>query len=129
MAYLNPRVLDLGIDILNTEAESIFITSAEADTYAEATSTFALGEKDFGAAGDAFGAAADGTPDGRSVASVAVTDGTVTATGTATHWAVVDKANTRLLAAGPLSASQSVTSGNVWTLGSFTIRAAAPTTE
>lgn len=129
MPYLNTRVQDSGLEILNTEAEAIYICNAEPDTYAEATSTFALGNKDFGSPGDAMGAPAAGSPNGRRVATVAVTDGTVTADGTASHWAIVDKANSRLLAAGPLAATQGVTNGNVFTLPSFTIRNEDPTVE
>jgi hypothetical protein len=51
----------------------------------------------------------------------AVSAGTVTGTGTATHWALVDTGNSRLLAAGSLSASQGVTSGNTFDLTSFDI--------
>lgn len=129
MAWINSRVQDLGIDILNTEADAIHILSAEADTYTEATSTFTLGFKDFGAGGSAVGNPGAGTPNGRAVATVAVTDGAVTGTGTASHWAIVDNPNSRVLASGPLASSQSVTSGNVFTLPSFTIRSADPTTE
>lgn len=129
MAWINTRVQDSGIDILNTEADAIHILSAEADTYTEATVTFTLGLKDFGGAGTAVGAPATGTPNGRSVATAAVTDGAVTATGTASHWAIVDNINSRVLASGPLASSQSVTNGNVFTLPSFTIRSADPTTE
>lgn len=52
----------------------------------------------------------------------AVTNGSVTATGTASHYAIVDTVNSRLLATSSLSATQSVTSGNTFTLASFTVR-------
>jgi hypothetical protein len=55
------------------------------------------------------------------VTIAAITDGIVTATGTATHWAITDTANSRLLATGSLSASQVVTNGNMFTLGAFDI--------
>lgn len=129
MPFVHERVQDFGIDILNTEAESIFICSQEPVDYTEATATYALGEKDFGVPGDAFGAPAAGTPDGRAVSSANITDGTVTATGTATHWAVVDKTNSRLLATGPLASSQAVTNGNIFTLPPFTIRAEAASVD
>jgi hypothetical protein len=45
----------------------------------------------------------------------------VTANGTASHYAVVDTVNFRLLAASALTASQVVTNGNTFTLASFTI--------
>jgi len=121
MAYLNDRVLDFGLDVLNTEADRIDICSQEPATYTEATSTYSLGFKDLGSPGSAFGAPADRSPSGRKVSSVAVTDGEVTDTDDATHWAVSDVANTRLLAANTLAASQAVTDGNAWSLPSFDI--------
>lgn len=119
---LQDRVLDNGLSIIDTEADRIDIVSQDPTTYTEATSTYSLGNKDFGASGTAFGAPAAATPNGRKVTSNAITDGSVTATGTATGWAVVEVANTRLLANGDLSASQALTSGNTFTLPAFDIR-------
>jgi len=115
------RPLDYGLTVFSNEASHIYITSAEATTFAQATSTYALGNKNFGA-GSTFGAPAAGSPNGRKVTSVAVTNGSVTANGTATNWAVVDSANSRLLAVGSLTASQVVTNGNQFTLSAFDIR-------
>jgi hypothetical protein len=50
-----------------------------------------------------------------------ITDGSVTATGTATHYAITDTVNSRLLAAGNLASSQGVTAGNIFTLPAFDI--------
>ena len=121
MTYLNDRVLDFGIDVLNSEADRIDVCTAEPATYTEASSTYSKGNKDHGAAGSAFGAPADRSPSGRKVASTAVTDGSVTGTGTVTHYAVSDVGNSRLLVASSLSASQAVTSGNSWALPSFDV--------
>ncbi len=115
------RVLDNGLSVLDTESDKIVICSQEPTTYTEANSTYALGNKTF-SAGGAFGAPATGSPNGRKVSSTAITDGSVTATDDATHWAVVDTANSRLLAVGSLSAPQAVTSGNTFQLPSFDIR-------
>jgi hypothetical protein len=121
MPFLNDRVMDFGLNVLDTEADRIDICSAEPTTFTEATSTLSKGNKDHGVAGTAFGAIADRTPTGRKVSSTAVTDGAVTATATVTHWAVTDVGNSRLLAASSLAASQAVTSGNNWSLPSFDI--------
>lgn len=121
MPFLNDRVLDAALAILDNEADRIDICTAEPATFTEATSTLSKGNKDHGAAGSAFGAPADRTPTGRKVASVPVTDGAVTGSGTATHWAVTDFGSSRLLAASSLAASQVVTSGNAWSLPSFDI--------
>lgn len=121
MAYLSDTILDAALDILNNNADRIDICSQEPATYTEATSTYTLGNKDHGAAGSAFGNPQDGDTSGRKVASTAVTDGSVTGTGTATHWAVSDVGNTELLAASSLSTDQAVTSGNSFSLASFDI--------
>lgn len=121
MPYVNDRVMDSGLTILDSEADRIDICSQEPTTYTEATSTYTRGNKDHGAAGTAFGAVGDRSPSGRKVSSTAVTDGAVTSTGTVTHWAVSDVTNSRLLATGALSASQTVTNGNTWALASFDI--------
>ena len=117
MASLADRVFDNGLTVLDTEANRIDITSQEATTYTEATSTYTLGNS----TSLAIGAPADRSGGGREVTVSAISDGSVSSTGTATHYAVVDTANSRLLATGSLSASQSVTSGNTFSLGSFTI--------
>lgn len=118
---LADRVLDLGLNVLDTEATHIYICSAEPTTHTEATSTYALGEKDFGA-GNAVGSPGAGTPNGRKVDTVAVTDGTTTADGDATDFAITDDANSRLLAVGTISPTKAVLSGNNWAMGSVTIR-------
>lgn len=125
MAYLNDRVYDNGLSVLDTEANALYITNAEADTYTEATSTFALGAAT-GGNYPGIGAPAAGSPNGRQVTVGAVTNGAVTGTGTASHYAIVDTVNSRVLASGPLAATQGVTNGNVWTLPSFTVRIPAP---
>jgi len=117
MAFLNDRVFDNGLTVLDTEANKILITSAEPTTYTEANATYALGNS----TSLSIGAPQDRSGGGREVVVAAITDGSVTATGTATHYAIVDTVNSRLLAAGSLTASQAVTSGNTFTLTSVAI--------
>lgn len=117
MATLGDRVFDNGLTVLDTEANRLDICSQEPATYTAATSTYTLGNK----TSLSIGAPADRTGGGREVTVTAITDGTVTGTGTATHYAIVDTTNSRLLATGALSASQAVTSGNTFTLASFKI--------
>ena len=117
MATLNDRVFDNGLTVLDTEANKIVITSQEATTYTEANSTYALGDS----TSLSIGAPADRSGGGREVTVAAITDGSVTGTGTATHYAIVDTVNTRLLATSTLTASQAVTTGNTFTLSSVAI--------
>jgi hypothetical protein len=117
MALLADYALDAALSKLDTEANRLDICSQEPTTYTQATSTYTLGNK----TSLSIGAPADRSPNGRQVTVSAITDGSVTGTGTATHWAITDTGNSRLLATGSLSSSQAVTSGNVFTLASFTI--------
>lgn len=122
MPFLNDRVYDNGLTVLDTEANALHICNAEPATYAAATTTNSLGSK----TSLSIGAPGAGSPNGRKVTVAAITDGSVSANGTASHWAIVDTVNSRLLAAGPLAASQVVTSGNPFTLPAFDIRIPAP---
>lgn len=117
MALLNDRVFDNGLTVLDTEANKITITSQEVTTYTEGNATYALGNS----TSLSISVPADRTGGGRKVTVSAISDGSVTATGTATHYAILDTVNSRLLAAGSLNASQAVTSGNSFTLTSFDI--------
>jgi hypothetical protein len=117
MALLDNRVFDNGLTVLDTEANAIYVTSQQAVSYVDATSTSALGNS----TSLSIGAPQDRAGGGREVVVTAITDGSVTGTGTATHYAIVDTINSRLLAAGILSASQAVTTGNTFTLSSVSI--------
>lgn len=117
MATLADYVLDAALAKLDTEADRIDITSQEATTYAEATSTHTLGNS----TSLAFGAPQNGDSSGRKVTAGAITGASVTGTGSATHFAISDVSSTRLLATGPLGTAQSVTSGNVFNLPAFDV--------
>ncbi|MGB2032120.1 MAG: hypothetical protein ACPHX9_07605 [Candidatus Poseidoniaceae archaeon] len=117
MATLGDRVFDNGLTVLDTEANKILVTSQEATTFTEANATYALGNS----TSLSINAPADRTGGGRKVTVAAISDGSITATGTATHYAIVDTTNSRLLATAALTASQSVTSGNTFTLATFDI--------
>jgi hypothetical protein len=115
MPYLNDRVIDNGLSVLDVEATHIHILSAEPASWAN-VGTYTLGN-----ATVSIPAPTARTPSGRKVVIPAISGGTVSGTGTATHWCIVDTGNSRLLAASTLTASQAVTSGNTFTLASFDI--------
>jgi hypothetical protein len=117
MASIADRILDNGLTVLDTEANRVDITSAESTTFAEATSSQTLGNK----TSISISAPADRTGGGRKVTLSAISDGTVTGTGSATHYAITDTTNSRLLVTGSLTASQSVTSGNTFSLETLDI--------
>lgn len=117
MATLNDRVFDNGLTVLDTEANVLHICGTLPTTYTEATSTYTLGNK----TSPTVSAPSDRTGGGRKVTVSAITDGSVTATGTAAYYALCDTVNSRMLAQGSLSASQALTSGNTFTLGALDI--------
>lgn len=117
MAFLHDDVLDNGLSEIAAAANALHICSQQPASYAAATSTYTLGNK----ATPTVGSPSDRSGGGREVVVSAITNGTVTATGTATHWALVDTAGSRLLATAALSASQAVTNGNTFTLTSFAV--------
>jgi len=112
------------LDYADTNGTRVDICSQEPATYGEATTdgTYSLGNK----TGLNTGAPEAGGVDGRKVTVPAITDGDVTETGTATHWALTD-GSAILVATGALTSSQGVTDGNTFTLDaiSLTIRDAA----
>lgn len=117
MASLNDKVFDDGLNTLTTDTDQINICSAEPTTYAEATSTYSLGAE----TSPSVASPTDKSGGGREVIVAAISGASVTATGTAMHYALVDTAISTLLAAGSLASSQAVTSGNNFTLTSFAI--------
>lgn len=122
VSMLEDVVLDSGLTTLDTLTSHIFICQAEPTTYAIASTSGLLGQKSWGA-GNAFGSPAAGvTPTGRKVTSIAITDGTITTSGTASWWAACGTAS--LHAHGLLSSTQVVTSGNTFTLAAYDIKCA-----
>lgn len=111
MPFLNDLIRDNGLSALTAEGNRLDLCTAEPTTYAQATSTLTLGNK----VTPTISAAAARTPSGRKVTVSAVTDGTVTANGTATHYAISDTVNSRLLAANALASSLAISTGYTFT--------------
>ncbi len=118
MPFINNLALDDAVGWFTTNVTRMDITSQEATNYTEATSTYSLGNK----TGLTLTGPTDGSPDGRAATVPAVTDGTTTSNGTATHWAVSKPtATTALGAAGALSASKAVSTVVDWSSDAFAI--------
>ena len=117
MAFIADYILDAALSKLDLEGDKLYITSQEEVTYAGAVTTYGLGVK----TSLTIGAPADRLPNGRKVTVAQFADGNVTATGTATHYAIVDSVNSRLLATGSLAQSQVVTTGNIFSLADMDI--------
>lgn len=116
MATLSDDVFDSGLGYLTSNADELHICSQEPTTYAEATSTYTLGS-----GSTTVNSPQDRSGGGREVVVNAVSGGSVTATGTATHYALVKTGTSELLATGSLTAPASVSSGNSFTLTSIAI--------
>lgn len=114
MGFISDEVYDQGLDWADTNGTRLEICSSEPASYA-GIAAVALGNKTVNT-----GAAVAGATDGRRVIVPAITDGAVTATGTAAFWALHDGASL-LVATGALSATQSVTNGNTFTLDAVSI--------
>lgn len=124
MVYASDSLLDDGLQYAATNGDRVDICSQEPATYTEATSTYSLGNKTSASVGNPT----DRSPNGRKVTIAAITDGSVTSSDTATHWALSKTtATTELLASDALSSSQAVTNGNTWTLPATDIGAPDPT--
>ena len=123
MPTVGDRVLDNGLSALKAEATDVNINTVEPATYAAAMSGAQfLGKKTFGAGLVFPGAIAAGAPNGRKVTTAAVTDGAISANGSATACSITDNTGSRLLVTTTLSASQTVTSPNPFTLTAFDVR-------
>ena len=123
MSYLHDRVYDNGLTVLDTEANVLHICSSEPASYA-AVAGVSLGNKALAAGG--IGAPAARTPNGRKVTVAAISDGTVTSAGNASHYAIVDSVNSRLLVANALASTKAVVTGSPFTLAAFDIGIPAP---
>jgi len=118
MASLTNTVLDAALNVLTTNGDRIDLCTSAPTTYA-GISSVSVGN--FGSL--SIGSPADRSGGGREVTVAAVSSGSpgsITAGGTASHYAI-SNGSTTLYATGTLSADQVVTSGNTFTLASFTI--------
>lgn len=117
MAYLGNTVFDSGLNAIDTNTENLYILSADPGLTFANIATYALGNK----AAPTISAPSDRTGGGREVVISAIVDGSVTATGTATHYALTDDSANEILATSTLSSNVSVTSGGTFTTDEFTI--------
>lgn len=117
MSFLSDRALDAALQVIIDETNRLCVCSAEPTSYTEATDTYVLGYKN----DPVFGALGDRTGGGRKTTVAAITNGVVVDTDDATHWALVDTANSRLLVVGALDAPVALTSGNLLGVAAFDV--------
>lgn len=117
MASLHDDVFDNGLSAIDDNTENLYILSADPGLTWANIASYGLGSK----ATPAIAAPSDKAGGGREVVVSAISDGSVTGTGTASHFALTDDSATKILASGALASSQAVTSGNTFTLTEFAI--------
>lgn len=118
--YIHPNAFDNGlVSITNATSKVLHICSSQPANFA-GVAAVSLGTK----TSPTVGSPTSRSPNGRKVVISAITDGSVSANGTATHFALVD--GSTLWAAGDLSSSQAVSSGNTFTLAAIDIGIADP---
>jgi len=117
MPYIPDSAFDALLNDIQDNVEALHICSAEPANYA-GVAAVDLGNKQT----PTMAEPSDRGGGGRESVVSAISDGNITATGTASHWALVkDTATAKLLAAGDLASTQGVTNGNTFTLTSFAV--------
>lgn len=119
--FLDSNVDDNGLNWAKNTTQVLYITSSLCSTYAQVTS-LAVGNS----VGPSITGPAAGSPSGRAITVASTSAGSVTSTATASSWALVNTSGPFFVASYDLSAAQSVTSGNTFTLTAFTITIPAP---
>jgi len=117
MAALGNSVFDNGLNHIDSATENLYLLSADPGLVWANIATYALGAK----AAPAISSPADRTLGGREVTISAITDGTVTATGDGTHYALTDDSANDILVVGTLTSTLSVTIGGVFATESFKV--------
>lgn len=108
MATFHDDLKDLALNGITGSLTFHLCSASPADRAAVISTT--LGNK----SGPSIGVVGNSTtPAGRKRTIAAITDGTVTTTGTATHWAIVD--GTKMFASGSLSSSQALAAPGTFT--------------
>jgi len=120
MAFISDEAYDAALDYIDTNTTVLHICTEEPTLFGTLNS---CGTK----TPPTIDVPEAGAANGRRVKIGAIADGSVVCTGTVTadSWALVS--GTELLAAGQLSASQSVTNGNTFTLAEFYVSIADAT--
>jgi len=116
-------VLDGALNIVKNNCTRMTVCSAQPTTYAEGNATFALADVTM-ASGDFTNA--NGDTSGRKATVAAKSGVTVDATGTATHVALLDVTNSKLLYVTTCT-SQALTAANTVNFPAWKVEIADPT--
>lgn len=116
MPAIHDDVFDNGLSYL-ANAENLVILSADPGLTWANIASYLLGTK----ASPTINSPSDRGAGGREVIVDAITDGSVSGTGSAAFFALTDDSASKILVSGPLNSVQSVTNGNTFTLTSFSV--------
>ena len=117
MPSLHNDVFDNGLSSIDDNTENLHLLSADPGLVWTNIAAYLLGTK----ATPIIAAPSDRTEGGREIVIAAITDGSVSGTDTATHFALTDDTEEKILVSGLIETSQVVTSGNVFTLTEFSV--------
>lgn len=116
MGYANDLLADNGLAALS-DGTRLCLCSTLPTTFAQANVTYRIGLKD----AISIGAIEDRTPNGRKRVVAAISGGDIDVEGDAAFYAVLDVANSRLLAANTLAESYHFEVGDKWGCDAFAI--------
>lgn len=119
---IHDDVLDAALSYLQDNGNEMNVCSQEPTTYTEAHSTYMLAQQALGAGDYTI---ANGDTSGRKVTVAEQADISVTNSGDATHVAIVDTVNSKLLLVTTCT-TQTLTSGNTVTVPAFDDEIADP---
>lgn len=121
--FANDDIMDAALSLIKTNCDKMVACSAQPTTYAEANATYALA--DVAMTSSDFTGPANGDTSGRKLTVGAKSGVTVDTSGTATHVALLDSVNSRLLYV-TTCASQAVVSGGTVSFGGWAIELRDP---
>lgn len=121
--FTHDDVLDAALNEIKTNATRICVCSAQPTTSAEAITTYKLAIKTISSSD--FTGPSNGDVSGRKLRSNAHAGVTIDSTGAATHIALVDTVNSKLLHVTTCT-SQNVNGGELWNIPAFDIEFADP---
>jgi hypothetical protein len=109
---IQDAILDVALTEVLTYADRVVLCSQIPTSYAEATAAYLLAHKDAPVIGSPEAKAGGG----RKIMISGITDGVVDTAGTATHYALVDVSESRLMVARALGANKALVTGSPWTM-------------